>query len=269
MNKTIFITGAASGLGKVTAKLFAEKGWTVIATMRKPENERELSQLPDTHLLQLDISNTNQIIEVVKKAEQISPVDVLFNNAGYALAGALEATSDEQLEQQFHTNVFGTIRLTKAFLPYFRARKTGIIITTTSLGAYIPDPFMSLYAATKSALEAWTTGMTYELDSIGVSIKTIVPGFMQTNFVDNAQMTVHEAYEEDWNKVLKAYAHPHAFTNADNPARIAEVVYEAVTDGKKQIHYFAGNDATTRYKELILKGIDSISDTRRKAFFDN
>ena len=191
MNKTIFITGASSGLGKVTAKLFSEKGWTVIATMRDPESETELSQWPNVHLFELDISNANQIMDIVAKVERIAPIDVLFNNAGYVLAGALEATSDEQLEQQFNTNVFGTIRLTRAFLPYFRTRKTGTIITTTSLGAYIPDPFMALYSASKSALEGWTEGMSYELDRIGVSIKTIVPGFMQTNFVGNAQMIQH------------------------------------------------------------------------------
>ncbi|TYR30823.1 SDR family oxidoreductase [Sphingobacterium phlebotomi] len=270
MNKTIFITGASSGLGKVTAKLFSEKGWTVIATMRNPESETELSLLPNVHLLELDISNANQITAIVTKAEQIAPVDVLFNNAGYVLAGALEATSDEQLEQQFNTNVFGTIRLTRAFLPYFRTRKTGTIITTTSLGAYIPDPFMALYSATKSALAGWTAGMSYELDRIGVSIKTIVPGFMQTNFVGNAQMIQHEAaYQEDWGKVLHAYANPNAAVNADNPSDIAKVVYEAATDEKKSLHYFAGNDATTRYRELSLQGIDSILDTRKKVFFDN
>ncbi|CAM3691494.1 SDR family oxidoreductase [Sphingobacterium prati] len=266
MSQTIFITGASSGLGKLTAKLFAEKGWTVIATMRNPEKETELSQLPNVHLLQLDVSNANQIADVVVKAEQISQVDVLFNNAGYVLAGALEGISDEQMEQQFNTNVFGTIRLTRAFLPHFRARKVGIILTTTSLGAYIPDPFMSLYAATKSALETWAEGMTYELDRQGIRIKTIIPGFMQTNFVGNAQMSFHEAYEEDWNNVLSAYAHPDASANSDNPADIAEVIYAAATDGKNQIHYFAGHDATTRYKELNLKGIDSILDTRKKLF---
>jgi len=270
MNKTIFITGASSGLGKVTAKLFSEKGWTVIATMRNQESETELSLLPNVHLLELDISNANQITAIVAKAEQIAPIDVLFNNAGYVLAGALEATSDEQLEQQFNTNVFGTIRLTRAFLPYFRTRKTGTIITTTSLGAYIPDPFMALYSATKSALEGWTAGMSYELDRIGVSIKTIVPGFMQTNFVGNAQMIQHEAaYQEDWEKVLSAYANPNAAVSADDPSDIAEVVYEAATDEKKSLHYFAGDDAITRYKELSLQGIDSILDTRKKVFFDN
>ncbi len=82
MDKTIFITGASSGLGKATAKLFASKGWTVIGTMRNPKKETELSQLPNVYLLKLDICNVEQITDVISKAEQISPIDVLFNNAG-------------------------------------------------------------------------------------------------------------------------------------------------------------------------------------------
>src|SRR5690606_11650248 len=122
MSKTILITGASQGLGKATAKLFATKGWIVIATMRNPENETELSQLPNVHLLKLDISNTKQIVEAAEEAEKISPIDVLFNNAGFGFAGALEASTDEQLERLVNTNFLGTVLVTKAFLPYFRAR---------------------------------------------------------------------------------------------------------------------------------------------------
>ena len=94
MNQTIFITGASSGIGKAAAKLFASKGWTVIATMRQPEQETELTQLPNIHLLKLDIGDIKQIAQIAEKAESISPVDVLLNNAAYGLMGAFEGTSD-------------------------------------------------------------------------------------------------------------------------------------------------------------------------------
>lgn len=110
------------------------------------------------------------------EAEKISPIDVLFNNAGYGFAGPMEAATDEQLQRLIHTNLLGTILVTKSFLPYFRARKNGIIITATSSTAYIPYPFIAVYGATKSALETWAEGMSYELDRIGVTIKTVVPG---------------------------------------------------------------------------------------------
>ena len=105
MDKTIFITGASSGLGKTTAKLFAANGWTVIATMRNPEKETELTELPNMHLLKLDINNTTQITQVASEAVKISSVDVLFNNAAYALMGAFEGTTDEQLTRQINTNL--------------------------------------------------------------------------------------------------------------------------------------------------------------------
>lgn len=267
MNKTIFITGASSGLGKATVSLFAEKGWTVIAAMRNPDHSDEVLHLPNVHPIQLDVNNIAEIALAVAQAEKISPVDVLFNNAGYVLAGALEAVTDHQMEQQFQTNVFGVMRLTKAFLPHFRARKAGVIISTTSLGAYIPDPFMAIYAASKVALEAWTEGMTYELDRFSIQIKTLVPGFMHTNFVGNAQVVFQEAYQEDLNKMMAVYSDPASAANADVPSDIAHVVYKAATDGKNQLHYFAGNNAISNQKELNLYGIDGLTAGRKQYFF--
>ena len=140
------------------------------------------------------------------------------------------------------------------------------------MGAYIPDPFMALYSASKSALEGWTEGMSYELDRIGVSIKTIVPGFMQTNFVGNAQMIQHKsAYREDWEKVLTAYANPNAAVSADMILLTLPKLSMKNRDRRKEksIHYFAGNNATTRYKELSLQGIIFNIGHKKKVFFDN
>lgn len=268
MNKTIFITGASSGLGKTAVNLFAEKGWTVIAAMRNIDNSDEVFQLPNVHPIKLDVNNVAEIALAVEQAEKISPVDVLFNNAGYALAGALEAYTDEQMEHQFQTNVFGLIRLTRAFLPYFRARKSGVILTTTSLSAYIPDPFMALYSASKAAIENWTEGMVYELNRFSIRIKTIVPGLMQTNFVDNAQIAFHDDYQEDFNKMISFYNNPENATSGDSAAEIANVVYEAATDGKNQLHYFAGNNAISNQKELNLYGIDALTAGRKQYFFE-
>ena len=104
MKKTIFITGASAGIGKATAKLFAAKGWKVIATMRKPENETELNRLENITLLPLDVTNPEQIKDITQKALALGDVDVVFNNAGYALLGPLEAITDEELVQQMETN---------------------------------------------------------------------------------------------------------------------------------------------------------------------
>lgn len=268
MNKTIFITGASSGLGKTTVNLFAERGWTVIAAMRNIDHNEEVFHLPNVHPIKLDVNNVAEIALAVEQAEKICPVDVLFNNAGYALAGALEACTDEQMEHQFQTNVFGLIRLTRAFLPHFRARKSGVILTTTSLSGYIPDPFMALYSASKAAIENWTEGMVYELNRFSIRIKTIVPGLMQTNFVDNAQIAFHDDYQEDFNKMISFYNNPKNAASGDSAAEIANVVYEAATDGKNQLHYFAGNNAISNQKELNLYGIDALTAGKTQYFFE-
>nr|WP_315224700.1 SDR family oxidoreductase [uncultured Flavobacterium sp.] len=266
MNKTIFITGASSGLGKATAKLFSSKGWTVIAAMRQPENETELTLLPNIHLLKLDISYKKQIAEVAAKAEKISPVDIVFNNAAYGLMGAFEGTTDEQLEQQINTNFLGTILVTKSFLPYLRARKKGTIITVTSSTANIPYPFVAVYAATKSALETWTEAMSYELNGLGIQIKTIVPAYMQTNFGINAHMVSHQDYQEVFNQYITTMK-ADSSTKRDMPESIADVVYEAATDNKKQLHYTAGNLATAEYEWLKKEGIEKIITVMNKRFF--
>src|SRR5262249_39600759 len=116
--KTIFITGSSTGLGRATAKLFASHGWKVIATMRSPEKETELGGVPGLTLMPLDVTKRDQIEEAVRRAVEMGPVDVLFNNAGYGLAGPLEGITDEQLVAQIDTNLLGTIRTTKAFLPH-------------------------------------------------------------------------------------------------------------------------------------------------------
>jgi short-subunit dehydrogenase len=266
MNKTIFITGASSGLGKATAKLFAAKGWTVIVTMRNPEKETELSQLPNIHLLQLDLNNPKQIAEIASEAEKISPIDVLFNNAAYGLMGPFEGTSDEQIAHQINTNFLGTILVTKSFLPYLRSRKRGTIITVTSSTANIPYPFVAVYAATKSALETWTEGMSYELKRFGIRIKTIVPAYMQTNFGNNAQMVSHHNYQEVFNQYITAMR-ADSSAKRDTPESIAKIVYKAVTDNKEQLHYTAGNLSTTEYEWLNKDGIEKVISTMDKRFF--
>ena len=261
MKKTIFITGASSGLGKATAKLFASKGWTVIATMREPEKETELTQIQNVHLLKLDINDVNQIAQIAAKAEEISPVDVLLNNAGYGLMGPFEGTTDEQLAQQINTNFLGTVLVTKSFLPYLRKRKKGTILSVTSSTANIPYPFVAVYAATKAALETWTEGMSYELNNLGIAIKTIVPAYMLTSFGSKAQLVSHPDYQELFDGYMKAMR-ADASAKRDTPETIAEVIYEAVQNNDKQLHHTAGELSTTEYQWLQKEGIEEVMNKR-------
>ncbi|WRQ31543.1 SDR family oxidoreductase (plasmid) [Hymenobacter sp. GOD-10R] len=253
MMPTIFITGASSGLGKATAKLFAGRGWHVIATMRHPERETELTQLPNVHLLPLDVTDPAQIEATVQRAIALHPVDVVFNNAGYGLIGALEALSDEQITQLVNTNLLGVIRVTKAFLPHLRAKQSCRIISTTSIGGLIAFPLYSIYHATKWAIEGWSESMSFELARHHIGIKTISPGGIATDFTGRSlEVAGHldAAYADLLQKLMAGQA------NAQfSPAQaIAEVVYEAATDQKDQLRYQAGPDAVATYAQRLAAG---------------
>ena len=251
---TIFITGASSGLGKATANLFAARGWNVIATMRHPEHETELTQVPGVLLLPLDVTNLAQIEATVQRAIALHPIDMVFNNAGYGLIGALEAVSDEQITQLVNTNLLGVIRVTKSFLPHLREKRSGRIISTTSIGGLIAFPLYSLYHATKWAIEGWSESMSFELARHNIGIKTVSPGGIATDFTGRSlQVAEHEAYA-DLLQQLMTGQDSSAQAQFSSPEAIAAVVYEAATDQKDQLRYQAGDDAVIIYAQRLAAG---------------
>lgn len=252
MRKTILITGASAGLGKATAKLFQKNGWNVIATMRNPEKEIELRQLENVSLFALDVTNLEQINEAVKLLTSQFTIDVVFNNAGYGLAGPLEYSTDDQIVQQIETNFTSVIRVTKAFLPYFRKKRDGLFITTTSIFGFSSCPLSSVYNATKWALEGFSESISYELALHNIGIKTVASGGIKSNFVNASQFVQGEEYQilnTNMSKLIES-GQLFEFNEVDE---IASVVYEAVTDGKDQLRYLAGKDAinTSRQRSEI------------------
>jgi len=266
--KTIFITGSSSGLGRATAKLFASKAWKVIATMRNPDKETELDKLAGVVLLQLDVTDSKQIKETVDKAVAMGGVDVVFNNAGYGMAGPLEGLTDEQMVRMVDTNMMGAIRTTKAFLPYFREKGGGLFINTTSIGGLITVPFNSLYHATKWALEGWSESMAFELKQFGIGLKIVEPGGMKTDFFTRSFDTGrHQAYDKLVEKVMRVITDPAQMATYSSPAQIAEVVYEAATDGKDQLRYVAGEDAKATYAMRLQIGDEAFRKAMNQQFF--
>ena len=257
MQKTIFITGASSGLGKSTAKLFQSKGWRVIATMRNPEKETELNKLKDVILLPLDVTQQEQIISTIEKVTNLYLVDVVMNNAGYGLIGVLESLNDEQIQRQITTNLLGVIRISKAFTSHFRERKSGIFINITSTFGLIGFPTCSIYSATKFAVDGFSESMAYELAQFGIQVKIIAPGGMQTDFaVRSMELGQHDAYEKLTSEVSKGYS-AEKISNYTKVEDIAEIVYQSATDGKNQLRYVAGNDANQLYDERLNSGIEN------------
>jgi NAD(P)-dependent dehydrogenase (short-subunit alcohol dehydrogenase family) len=269
MAQTIFITGASSGLGKATAKLFAKKSWNVIATMRNPSAETELSQINNIRLLALDVTSPAQIDQVVKNLVKTQTVDVVFNNAGYGLGGPFEGATEEQLQQQLNTNLMGVMSVTKAFLPHFREKKKGMFITTTSIGGHVAFPFFSVYHATKWALEGWSESLSYELSLFGIQVKSIAPGGIKTDFAGRSLvMTEHPAFKESLDKAYAAFTDPKRQKDYSTPEQIAETVFKAATDGKKQLRYIAGKDANTLYRVRRMLGYKFFMNQVSKAFFN-
>lgn len=254
MQKTIFITGASSGLGKATAKLFQSKGWRVIATMRNPEKETELSNLENVTLLPLDVTNPSQISKTVEEALTTFDIDVVLNNAGYGLIGPLESLSDEQINTQIQTNLFGIIRVSKAFTPYFREKKSGMIINISSTFGLLSFPTCSVYSATKFGIDGFSEGLAYELAQFGIQVKIVAPGGMQTDFSGRSlQAAMHPAYQQLAAKVSEGYS-AEKIANYTKADEVAAVIFNAATDGKPQFRYIAGKDAIALYTERLKLG---------------
>ncbi|MCX2479420.1 SDR family oxidoreductase [Pedobacter sp. MC2016-15] len=251
--KTIFINGASTGLGKSTAKLFLAKGWKVIATMRNPEQDRELSQLQNVTLLPLDITNVEQIRQTVEKAISLGNIDVVFNNAGYGLIGAVESSSKEQIRAQFETNFFGTVWVIQEFIPYFRNKQAGLFINTTSLCGLTSNPQSAIYNASKWALQGLAESMSYDLAQFGIGIKNVAPGGIKTDFTKAMQVAEDKAYEATMAKMMEGFQDG-TLMEFTEPELIAEVVYRAATDDEDQLTYPAGNDAVRLYAKRLAQG---------------
>jgi short-subunit dehydrogenase len=246
MKKTILITGASSGLGKDTAKLFQKKGWNVIATMRDPENESELTALDNVLVTRLDVLDLGSIKSAVNEGiGKFGKIDVLVNNAGYGAYGPLESFPREKIIRQFNTNVIGLLDVTQALLPHFRGNKSGLIINISSVGGKMAFPLGSLYHGTKFAVEGISESLSYEAQQFGGNVKIIEPGAIATDFASRSldfsnEETLTE-YQLLVGKVMSSM--PAMYQNASSGTMIAEVIYEAATDGKNQLRYTAGEDA--------------------------
>ncbi len=245
-SKTIFITGASSGIGKATAKFFQEKGWNVVATMRKPENEEELNQLENVMVAKVDVTDKASMEPALSAAiEKFGSIDVLLNNAGYGAYGPLEAFPSENIDRQFNTNVNGLIHMTKAVLPYMRKKRSGIIINVSSVGGKVAFPLGSLYHGTKFAVEGFSEALHYELEPIGIKVKLVEPGGIKTDFsgrsFDFANDESLEEYQSMVGQLLQLFST--MGENLSPVSVVAEAIWEAATDGKNTLRYIAGEDA--------------------------
>lgn len=251
MSRTVAITGTASGFGRDSVKLFEAQGWNVVATVRKESDLGVHQDLPNVKTLLLDVND-----EVADSAfaaaalEQFGAVDALVNNAGYYHMGPVEAGSMEQIHNQFQTNVFGLIALTKAFIPMFREQKSGVIVNISSISADQGYPYTATYAASKAAVAAFTEGLNVELADFGVSAKAIFPGAHATRIFTKIDQAPD--VPSDYLPGLQRFFAMQG--GGSKPSVTAQAIFEAVTDGRNhKVRYYTGPDgvAVPRVKQLL------------------
>lgn len=253
MEKVILITGASSGIGLHTAKYFQAKNWKVAATMRSPENS-DLQRIADIECFRLDVTDRSTIKQAIDSAlEKFGRIDVVVNNAGYGLLGPFEAATDEQIERQFHTNVFGLMNVCREIIPYFREAKRGHIVNIASVGGRMTFPFSTLYNATKWAVEGFSESLSYELEPFNIKVKIIEPGPIRTDFYGRSQVIAngsgYEHYAARADKVIEFMKR--AGSTAPDGEMVAEAIYRAVTDGSKRLRYGVNTKGVFALRRLL------------------
>jgi len=259
MKKTVFITGASSGFGKASALLFNGKGWNVIAAMRSPEKESELSQLENVLVVKLDVTDSISIGEAVRKGVEVfGNIDVLVNSAGYGLMGVFEASDQIQIKRQFDVNVFGLMEVTKTVLPFMRKNKSGSIINISSFGGVNAGAFSSLYSSSKFAVEGFSEALSHELAFLNIAVKIIEPGSVATNFRNGIEMIQNTI--EDYNAELASFI-PKFIKRTEHlskaaPEDVAQTIWTAATDDAVKLRYVTGDDSQY-YIDLKTKNAEA------------
>ncbi|MBJ7500935.1 MAG: SDR family oxidoreductase [Sphingopyxis sp.] len=239
--KTILITGCSSGYGLETARHFHALGWNVVATMRKPR--RDL--FPASERLRVVALDVTDIDSIALAFELAGPVDVLVNNAGIGLFGALEHSPLQKIRDIFETNTLGTIAMTQAAIPQMRERGSGVIVNITSTTTLAPFPLAAAYTGSKTAIQGFTCSLAHELLPLGIAVKLVEPGYGPTTaFAQNTEIRLEDVLPEPYwsyaEPILDAMADPALFTTE---ADVAKAVWQAVHDQSEESHFPAGADA--------------------------
>jgi len=240
MNKVVLITGASSGIGLHTAKLFQTKNWKVAATMREPEKAADLQKIVDIECVRLDVTDVDSIkTAVAATLEKFGRIDAVVNNAGFAVVGPFEAATEEQIVRQFETNVFGVMNVCREILPYFREARRGTIVNVASMGGRLTFPLYSIYHASKWALEGFSESLQYEVKEFGIKVKIIEPGPIKTDFYQRSMSISKKdgltAYD---NFVARAMPNlQRAGESGPDGSVVAQVIYQSVNDESWQMRY--------------------------------
>lgn len=246
MPKTLLVTGASSGIGKATVRLFHDRGWQVVATLRDPSSAPDLTALEGVLVTRLDVTDPDSITAAVGAAQdRFGGIDALVNNAGYGAYGPVEAFPAERVRRLFDTNVLGQIAVTQAVLPLMRAQGSGVVAMVSSLGGRVAMPLGAPYHATKFAIEGLCESLMYELAPLGIRVKLIEPGATDTGFgkaLDIQNDPALEAYQPTVGAVIGAIQT--LFAERAPAETVAEVLWTAITDDSNRLRYPAAGAET-------------------------
>ena len=237
-NRVALITGVSSGIGLETARLLAERGVQVFGTIRDPSR---VAPIAKGEFVLMDVTDDTSVRNAVKSVlDKTGKIDILINNAGYSIAGALEETSVEEAHLLFETNFFGVLRVTQAVLPSMRRDGYGRIVNISSMFGVLPGPYHGMYVASKHALEGYTKTLDHELRMFGIRAILVEPVYTKTKIAANEKSVqdVIPAYADQRQRVTKIMEKEIA--NGDDPKTVAEVVYAAATAKSPRLHYPVG-----------------------------
>jgi NAD(P)-dependent dehydrogenase (short-subunit alcohol dehydrogenase family) len=249
--KVAIVTGSSSGIGREIALILSRNEFTTYATMRNLEKSVELKSIADKEniplrFVQLDVTDDNSVNNAIQTIYTESHrIDVLVNNAGYALTGAFEDISIEEFKTQYETNVFGLVRTTQAVLPIMRKQKSGLVVNISSGIGRFGIPTTSAYVSTKFAIEGLSESMSYELEPFGIKTVIIEPGVIKTNFFNSTKLAKKsQDPNSPYNRFMKGLESGmnKMIENGSPPEYVAKIVFDAITNENPKLRYLAGDD---------------------------
>jgi len=232
--RAILVTGASSGIGRATVQIFAAAGWHVAATMRRPEDGRDLASLSGVRVWPLDVTSTESVEAAIGAAHgAFGRLDAVVNNAGYGVDGVFESMDDELIRRQFETNVFGLMRVTRAVLPLLRRQQGGTLVQVSSMGGRVTFPLYSIYHGTKWAVEGFSESLAFELRPFGIRVRLVEPGKINTDFYGRSRQraaTPADGSYDDFVARCEAISLAAGDAAGSSPTVVADTIYRAVMD---------------------------------------
>jgi NAD(P)-dependent dehydrogenase (short-subunit alcohol dehydrogenase family) len=260
-----FITGASKGLGRALTEAVLDNGERVLATARDADAITDLPQrYPGQAIASaLDVTDPEQASEAAARVlNEFGRIDVLVNNAGYGLLGALEELSDQDLRDQFETNLFGVVNVTRAVLPHFREQRSGHIVQISSLSGVVPNPGESAYAATKFALEGMSESLAQEVAHLGIRVTIVEPGPVRTEFAGSSLRRADpiDDYADSVGQVRELLAQLDG-SQPNDPARVAQSIIRATEQDEPPLHLPLGEQAFAGIRQHLSKRGEELDQT--------